>query len=207
MNKGVDGARDARILELLEGAVGQTLWSAVTGPRGNYVLSLELGAQQRRSMRLANPRLSFLKRTFEGSHSFLIECPWRVDAPDRVLVSAFDAFSKDAPPIHEIGELTDRVVEAVEVNPPAWDLVLRLSGGAVLRCFAVEVSRRPERNNWAYWSPEGPVVIGPSGIVHEQTRAQAEEGFRKHLRALEGDEPAELEGPGDMVIETDEGPE
>lgn len=186
-------AVEARVRELLSDAVGKPIWSAVTGPRGNYVLSLEIGEQQRRSMRLANPRLSFLKRTFEGSHSFVIECPWRVDAADRVLVSSFEAFVHDAPPTHEVAALQERVIEAVDVVLPAWDLVLKLSGDAVLRAFAVEVSRRPERNNWAYWSPGGPVVVGPSGQVLEQTRSQAQEGFRRKMKLLEGEELAELE--------------
>jgi hypothetical protein len=188
---------EARVRALLEGIVGLPLWSAVTGPRGNYVLSLELGEQQRRTVRLANPKLSFVKRTFEGTHSLLVECPWRVEAPDRILVSCFEAFAKDAPPIHEVGELIDRVVESVETGPPAWDLTLRLSGDVTLRCFSIEIARKPERNNWAYWSPEGPVVAGPAGRVIEQSRAAAEESLKKQLRLLEGEEPSPLEAPDD----------
>lgn len=182
-----------RLKQVLGGLVGQELWSAVTGPQGNYVLSLELGEKQRRHVRLANPRLSFVKRTFEGTHSLLVECPWRVDGSDRVVCSAFEAFEREAAPVREIGELTDRVVEAAEVVLPGGDLVLALGGGVVLRCFALEVRRRPERRNWTCWTPAGSFVVGPAGRIIEQTRTQAEAAFSRQLRALEGIEPSPLD--------------
>jgi hypothetical protein len=152
---------------LLEHAVGQGIWSAVSGPQGNYVLSLEIGEKRRRATRLGNPKLSFVKRTFEGSHSLLVECPWRIDGRGGVLRSSFEAFERDANPVAEIGELIDHTVEGVELILPGGDLILSLSEGTILRCFALEVRRRPLRRNWTYWCPEGSLSAGPAGRLME----------------------------------------
>ena len=179
-----------RILSVVGGVVGQPLWSAIGGPRGDYVLALELGPQRRRSMRLANPRLTFLQRTFEGDYSFLIECPWRLEDEDGVVTSCLSMLGRrDPPTTDEFGELYDREVVRVDARPPAWDLDIELSGGMVLRCFSAEVNNRSPRNNWAYWSPSGLITVGPKGEIKEQTRAAAEEAFRRAARVV--DDPDE----------------
>jgi len=158
----------AALVDLIRTVVGQPLWSAIAGPQDDYVLALDLGARVRRSMRLANRDLSFVQRTYEGEYALLVECPWRVDGPERVLVSCYGLLGRKDPPISDrIGELEDRVVESVALAAPGWDLVLGLSGGVALRCFAAEVNARGKRNNWAFWGPGGAVTIGPGSRILE----------------------------------------
>ncbi len=175
----------------LETLLGQPVWSAVAGPRGDWVLSLELGEQSRRSMRLANPRLGFLKQTYEGSHGLLVECPWRLDAEDRVITCAFDYLDVDRPPGSRLGELEEQTVEAVEVRGPAADLELRLSGGLWLRSFSAEGNLRGKRANWSLWTPDGAVVVGPRGRVEGGDAPEPEPPtlrLRQRLRALEDED-------------------
>ena len=174
--------------ERLAPIVGQRIWSAIAGPQGDYVLSLEVGEQVPRSMRLANPRLSFLKRSFEGEFGFLFECPWRLDGPDRVLVSYLGLIGRRDPPLSDdIRELNDRVIERVEVIGPGWDLALHLADGAVLRAFSAEVDVRRKRNNWAFWSPEGPLTVRPGGRIAEREAPSRQERMRRRLEALPDD--------------------
>jgi len=202
----------ARIRSLLDGVVGQTLWSAITPARGDYVASLDLGEQRRRSMRLANPRLSFLQRTYEGAFSFLIECPWRLEGPDGVITSYLSLISPKVTPdghikgptmAHVAGgasdielpdaeepalqPLVDQTVEAVRLTEGTWDLRLELSEGLALQCFCAEVSRAQHRNNWAFWSPDGLIAVGPSSELIEQSRTQAHAAFRRLVATPEHD--------------------
>lgn len=194
----------AHLRSLLDQVVGESLWSAITPSAGEYVAALDLGEQCRRSMRLANPRLSFLQRTYEGSFNFLIECPWRLEGPDGVITSYLslitpktdseghlrrptkahvagggsdvDLPDSDSPPLDA---LVDSVVEAVTLTPGTWDLRIEVSGGLALQCFCAEVGHEQIRNNWAFWSPTGLITVGPKSVLIEQTRSQAEAAFRR----------------------------
>lgn len=182
-------ARASEVGDLLKGLVGQPAWSAIIGPKGDYVLSIELGEKQRRQMRLANPRLSFLQRTYEGAHNLLIECPWRLDGPRGVVTTAFEAIDHAGPQLLELGEIVDHEIEKVEVTPPGYDLCLRFTGKFVLRAFAVEARKKGGRSNWSYWGPSGLVTIGAKGKVVEQSRADAQKGFEKFVKSLGDEEP------------------
>ena len=180
-----------QINEHLESVIGETIWSAVEGPQGDYVLSLELGARRPRSMRLANPRLSFLKSTYEGEYGFLIECPWRIDAPDRVVVSYLGVLGqKDPPPADRIDVLEGLTVMGIHAEPPVWDLTVRLSEGYVLRCFSAEVDVGRKRGNWSLWSPEGPLQIGPAGRVKDIQASDRRADLRRRLQAVEDEDDA-----------------
>lgn len=180
----------AQIIDHLSKMVGVPVWSAIAGPRGDYVLSLELGGKIRRSMRLANPKLSFLQRTYEGEYGLLVECPWRLDGPHGVVTSCLGLIGRKDPPLSdELGEIEDSVIEAIDVIPPAWDLTVHLSGGYVLRCLSAEVDVARIRNNWSFWSPEGPLTIGPRGRVLEAAGGNVDPIRKRMLEILEsGDE-------------------
>lgn len=176
----------ARVRGAVQSLVGQPIWSANAGPRDDYVLSLEIGDQQRRSLRLSNPRLSFLKRTYEGSHGVLVECPWRVDGPTGVWVSCFGVLEKKDPlPAETVAALEGRTIVGAEVRAPAWDLDLALSGGVTLRLFSLEVSARTGRDNWSIWWPEGSLRVGPYGHVAAPPPGDGpRDRLRKRLAAL-----------------------
>jgi len=196
----------AELEQGLEFACGEAVWSAIAGPKGDYVLSLQLGERQIRSARLANPRLSFLQRTYEGSVGFLIECPWRLDGPSGVLLSYLSLLQRvDPPDSDEVPDFIDLTLESFEITNRPWDLKLNFSQGRVLRCFCAEVAQgrepnvraqsmadkemRPKtgqapRNNWSFWAPDHALVIGPSGEFL-QPRPVPEAGLRQRLREVE----------------------
>ena len=174
------------VIDRVRSCIGATIWSAIAGPQGDYVLSLEAGPRQRRSMRLANPRLSFVQRTYEGAYGFLIECPWRLHGPRGVIVSHLGLLGREDPPFSDrIGEMEDRLIEAVELEPPMFDLTIRLSGGLVLCGLSSEVDVRKQRNNWQFWSPRGPVTIGPAGRIGEKPHPDDD---RHGLHAVDEDD-------------------
>jgi hypothetical protein len=180
-----------RLNERLSTAVGQIVWSGVVGPRGDSVIALELGEKLRRAVRLSNPDLSFVHRTFEGSHRFVIECPWRLDGPDGVVATSSALMSRDAPPSLELAELAQRTVEHAASGPLGLDLEIVFSGGYRLHCLATEIGKAAagrKRGNWSYWCPEGSAGVGPGGQIQLETRAQAEAGFRRLKKQIQ-DEP------------------
>lgn len=172
----------------LDSAVGLPVWSAIAGSGQNYSLSLEIGERARRPLRLSNPSLSFVKRTFEGSHSLVIDCPWRLIEGDRLVWSAFAAFDPRSGFGGELAALQNRAVEAIEVLAPMADLVLRLSGDLVLTAFALETRAKPPRSNWTYSCPAGTILVGASCRVTATPRTLLEREARRRLIAVSGDD-------------------
>lgn len=174
-------------LVIAQGLRGLPVWSAVVGPIGQYALSLELGEQKRRPVRLANPRLSFVKRTFEGAYALLVECPWRIDGEGGVVASAFDAFDPDEAVVGEHAAFDGAHVSEVHLDGKTGDLTLALSNALTLRCLVLETQRKsPERINWSMSTPEVVLTAGPSGRLTVRSRAEAEGAFRRMIRALDG---------------------
>ena len=182
---------------LLQTVVGETIWSAIVGGTNDYVLSLQMGEREPRSARLANPRLSFLQRTYEGSVGFLIECPWRLDGPERPICSNLSVLDRDVRSLEEFGWLfMDLTVESFEFDRRAGDLQLHFASGDRLSIFAAEVqaprTTRPKsgladrgvrqrrrqssrRNNWSFWSPLGGFEIAKSGEIRGENADNATE--------------------------------
>ncbi|MCB9650100.1 MAG: hypothetical protein H6730_26460 [Deltaproteobacteria bacterium] len=145
-----------RLRALLDGLVGQPCFNALLGAGADYSLVLDLGEPQRRSLRLANPRLSFLQRTYEGLAGLLVECPWRVEGPGGVAAACFEPRGPNEVGQQAIAELVERTVTAAAAEGPGFDLVLTLDDGWVLRAFAVQPG-----DNWSVWGPTGAVLVGP----------------------------------------------
>lgn len=163
----------------LEELVGRECWSAKAGLDREWLVVLDLGDKVRRSLRLANPTLSFEQRTFEGSHAVVVEGVWRVDGPDGVVVSCLDVRTPTDRLDAGLAELIGRKVESAEANPPAHDLRVRFEGGYVLHAFVLEPLPAPKvsvpeggpppkpprqpQACWTVWTPQGTVMVGPHG--------------------------------------------
>lgn len=158
----------ARLEWLLTRLEGLPCFSTIVGDDVDYALVLDLGERRRRSLRLANPRLSFLQRTYEGAAGLLLECPWRIDGPDRVIASCFEPRGAKERGASAVADLVDRTVESARARAPGYDLELKLSGGWTLRAFALERSERPRRDNWSVWTPDGSVVVGPRSVLETE---------------------------------------
>jgi hypothetical protein len=155
--------------QALADLIGRRCFSAIIGSGVEFAFALHLGDKQRRMLRLANQRLSFLQRTYEGSHALLVECTWRVDGPNGVIGSCFDRAKPAGARDDAVESLVDRAVEAVQVAEPGLDLELRFEGGYVLRCFATEVDDNSKRNNWTYSCPFATATVGPRSRLSLQT--------------------------------------
>jgi hypothetical protein len=177
-----------RVLEALKEVGGQPCWSAMASHRTDYVVVLDCGAKHRRSMRLANPRLSFLQRTYEGEFSFLIECTWRIDGPRGVVASCFDSNEPGGLMLKALAEIEGRTIEEARFENAGCDLTIRFEGGFELRCLSTETDPRRRRNNWSYWSPRGLVTVGPRGMLKLETAAEADRRFQKLKHSLAQEE-------------------
>lgn len=140
---------------------------------------LDLGERLRRSLRLANPILSFQQRTFEGSHGLIVEGCWRLDGPHRVIVSCLDVRAPTDRIRAGLEELEGRTLLEARAEPPGHDLVLRFDGGFSFRAFVLEPlpppaisvpegerpppPPPPPRPAWTVWTPSGTVIVGPHG--------------------------------------------
>ena len=174
--------------EIVASLGGLPIWSAVVGPAGQYVLSLEIGAQARRLVRLANPRLSFVKRTFEGAVSLLVECPWRLENDSGIVASAYEALENEAV-VGEHPGFANEVIERAHLDQRTGDLSLILSEGLVFRAIVLETrSKPPERPIWTLTTAARVLTAGPGGRLLVRSRAEAEGAFKRMIRALEGGE-------------------
>jgi hypothetical protein len=173
--------------EALQDLIGCRCFSAISGSGVEFAFALHLGEKQRRFLRLANQRLSFLQRTYEGSHTLLVECTWRIDGPDGVLASCFDRAKPAGERDAAVEDLVDRAVEAIEVGRPGLDLHVRFEGGLVLHVFATEVDENSKRNNWTYACPFATVTVGPRSRLTMESAAERLAALA-HLAALPPEE-------------------
>lgn len=176
------------------------------GLERDWLVVLELGEQVRRRLRLANPSLSFKQRTYEGSHTVVIEGSWRLEGPESVLVTCLDVRSPTDRVQAGLEELEGREVEAVEVQKPAHDLVVRFSGGFVLRAFVLEPLPAPAvsvpdghrppsspqlpRSCWSVYTPSGQIQVGPHGRLGDPEipeRPTPGPGMGPKLSVIEGE--------------------
>jgi len=118
---------------------GERCWSVITAGGDDYSFVLDLGERRRRSLRLANPRLSFVQRTFEGSLGLLVECPWRLEMETGPLAAYLDERAESF-----LADLNGLLVASVDVDLPAGDLAVTFSVGPTLRCFALEPAGRSQ---------------------------------------------------------------
>ncbi|MEM7674825.1 MAG: hypothetical protein AAF449_02350 [Myxococcota bacterium] len=174
---------EERVHQLLGDVRDQPCWSAIAGSEADFPFVLHFGEQLRRSLRLANPRLSFLQRTYEGSISLLVECAWRIDSPEQVVASCWDTFEarRDA-----LDCLVDQNVKTLTASAPGYDLVLEMEDGHTLRCLSVETDLERGRDNWHLYTPQALLRIGPRGRPDVRTTEEARAAFRKLRLSLIG---------------------
>ncbi len=186
---------DARLQWLLSQLEGAECFSTLVGTEEDYALVLDIGDRKRRSLRLSNPRLSFLQRTYEGASGLLVECPWRIDTPDGVAASCFDDRAPGGRGATAVEDLASRTVLSAVAEAPGYDLVVRFSEDWVLRIFALETTwmppkapiraersmardgdregpslRKPPRN-WSVWTPGGTLAVSAHGRLEAEDKA------------------------------------
>jgi hypothetical protein len=151
----------AKIRALLRDLIGQPCLS-VLGSLGEPLV-IDLGERRRRSLRLKNPRLSFEKRTYEGSAGLLIDCAWALDGPQGRVMTSLETTIHEGPPLVEV--LQGDRIKKISLPAPGMDLVIDWKSGHRLTVLALRVDPRARRDNWAVWSPRGSFTIGPGGRI------------------------------------------
>lgn len=203
-------------LTLLDDLKDQVCWSAAAGLDREWLVVLDLGEKVRRSLRLANPTLSFEQRTYEGSHAVVVEGSWRVDGPDEVIVSCLDSRHPTDRLNAGLAELVGKRLISAVAEPPAHDLVLTFEGGLVLRAFVLEALPAPARSvpegarspappppprtAWSAWTPTGMLKVGVHGRLGElgPSGEPPPHPGRPHLAVVdEDDEDDEAGSEGD----------
>lgn len=141
--------------------IGLECWSVIGGTKDDLTLVLDMGNKQPRSLRLANRKLSFEQRTFEGSAGLFIQCPWRLESATSVIASCYDSGVENGPLADGWGDLEGQRVQAIETGPPGWDLSVRFENDRTLRAFCLEVDERRRSGNWFLWGDHGTLDVGP----------------------------------------------
>jgi hypothetical protein len=180
------GSKPEDVRALVRDAAGKECWSVLATESGDDALVIDLGEKQRRSLRLANPHLSFVQRTYEGEFSFLIECVWRLDGSEGVIVTSLDEDRAHGVRTRKMKVLEGRSLKDAVVENEGYDLTLVFDGGYYLRCFAALAAKR--RINWSFASPSVRVSIHPFGRPEIESRKTMEKRLEALKRAIRGDE-------------------
>jgi hypothetical protein len=143
------------IAALADGLVGQRAWGVHLGFYDHVII--ELG-QPRPDTTAGRPVGEW--------HLALRFCQWRVEENGQVLAGGDDSRKRRS---QALRRLDNRTVEAVEVQTPAFDLSLRLSGNLMLHTFCVTTMHG--YRSWYLTLPNGQVLqIGPAGESRLRTK-------------------------------------
>lgn len=157
----------AKLRVILQELKGALCFSVIVGGAGE-ALVLDFGKRRPRSLRLANKKLSFAQRTFEGEQGLLIDCGFALDGPRGRVATHVEGSTVDGPSPLRVLE-GDRVVK-VTLPAPGLDPVLTWKSGHILRVWAHRVDPRGRRENWAVWSKQGSLAVGPGGRISAPPR-------------------------------------
>ncbi len=180
------GSKPNDVRSLVADAQGKECWSVLATESGDDALVLDFGEKQRRSLRLANPALSFVQRTYEGEFSFLVECVWRLDGGEGVIATSLDEDRAHAVRTRKMRVLEGRALREARVENEGYDLTLIFDGGYALRCFSALAAKK--RANWSFASPAVRITIHPFGRPEIESRKTMEKRLESLKRAIRGDE-------------------
>jgi hypothetical protein len=149
---------------------GKACWSAIgAGAAGTNVL-LELGDRVPLRTPSVNPRLSSLQRTYEGEFGLFVECAWRLEAHNQVIVGSGDDSGSDGPISTTLTVIVGRsVISAVVAEGPP-DLTLSFTDGLVLKLFCDQGSEEGGWDNYSLRVGDMIVVVGAQGRVRVEKR-------------------------------------
>lgn len=150
--------------------LGQKCWYVSAGGASAPSFRLAFGERVPLERRLRNPTNSTEFQKFRGSVELLVWCSWRLQRPGAVLASS----DQGASGLSALDAIVNSTVTDVTCSLPAWDLLVRFSGGLELAVFCDHVA--PDASidqNWELWSPSGYVGTGPGTTWGEDPDAPA----------------------------------
>lgn len=163
----------------LEALVGQPVWGIVPGD--GTAISLELGEKVRLAERIRNSSLPEEVRSHEGRFSLFFTCPWRLEAPQRIVCGSGDDMAPDGEPARSLDAIAGARVTSIRAAPPVLDLVLHLDNGLVLRTFC-EVGHSASEDNYSVFIQDSVYTVGAASTIRCERRAP---NPARNLRAVE----------------------
>lgn len=143
--------------------LGLECWGAFLLP-SSPVLHLALGDKIPDTSRGAHKLLP--EDRFTPEYALMVECPWRLDLPNRVVTGWMDyTDGYDSPMAIGIERLYGKRIIRSAVTRPAMDLTLRFQGNYSLRIFSSTSLCHEEQDAWSlFHHRDGLLVsIGPRG--------------------------------------------
>lgn len=137
---------------MLQELVGRPCVGAVAQPETDGDLLLDFGGWQDYE-ESPNSRLLSTER---GKWSLMVCCPWRLDGPGAPVCDWRSVAHPDRQEAEEHLALEGMTVEALTLEQPGMDLVVRLSRGHVLRVFCDSEGKADEC--WYVIRPDGSTV-------------------------------------------------
>ncbi len=112
------------LLRDLSALIGEECWGVVCGEGSGSVLGLDIGARTLKRKPTNNPHLSELVRLYDGAYSFLVWCPWRIDADSKVVAASYMSNANNGPMVHGSQSICGQRIIAANCFTPAFDLRL-----------------------------------------------------------------------------------
>ncbi|MFT3771557.1 MAG: hypothetical protein QM820_39585 [Minicystis sp.] len=144
----------------LQELVGKRCWGVVAGEGTGSVVSLKFGGQTRRKKPLPNPSLSPAVREYEAEYSMLVQCVWRLDAPDRIVCGAWDSNEAGGAMLTGLGEIVNHDVRLVTIAAPSADLEMVFDNGLKLKVFCDRINVDEAEDNYCFYTPAAVFTVG-----------------------------------------------
>lgn len=149
---------------------GKSCWSAIgAGAAGSNML-LEFGDRVPLRTPSVNPHLSPLQRTYEGELGLFVECAWRLEAHNHVIVGSGDDSRSDGPISTKLNLVVGQSVTSAALAEGAPDLAVSFTDGLVLKVFCDQGSEEDGWDNYSLRVGDTIVVVGTQGRIRVETR-------------------------------------
>ncbi|QDT98381.1 hypothetical protein V144x_38670 [Gimesia aquarii] len=138
--------------------LNQKCWYVSSGAVGT-TFELALGKKILRCQRLLNLSHPQEFREYEGSANLLVWCAWRLDRGMKTVTSWDDEIETV---VEGLSHLTGKRVIDLDIQTPAWDLLLKFTGDYSLKVFCDHVPGNPScQDNWILSIPQKTLYAGP----------------------------------------------
>lgn len=157
------------VVNALRRLEGQVCWNVSAGGAAASSFSLALGDRIPRKRELRNPEASDEYRRFEGAHTFLVWCSWRLDGPDDSLVSSDNSTERITSTLRSSLEGLRPLRTTVRTR--AHDVELEFERGLTLHVFCDRAQGDASSgDNWQLESPDGIIAVGPGFLINRESR-------------------------------------
>lgn len=156
----------------LLGLVGKRCWGIAAGANTGSVIDLHFGAKVPRRCSVPNPTLPADLRDFGGEFGLLVECAWRLDAPEGIVCGWIESASGRDPMNAGLRRIMGQTVQQVSVVPPAWDLSLHFENTLILRVFCDRTASASGDDNYTFFTPTCAHVVSNRSCLVRETPAE-----------------------------------